>query len=150
MKQSIVALTIVLTLASALIARAEGRSENELMELYKAYHAAKDLENMMGLFYTNGTPQSILEIHRKDREQNLALKITSAKIEPVPDDTKARDMKGYPYQGKTLVPNLEPIKQLVVTFDESSQGDAKTTGETIMIGKNGDTHYFVMSKFKTE
>lgn len=82
------------------------------------------------------------------RQKNFDFTITSAEIVEIPTDEKNKMMAGFPYQGKTIVPNMEPLKQIEVEFDTSTQGDAKVAGETIMIGKVGNANYFVLSKFK--
>lgn len=126
----------------------KGRTEAELLAQYKAYHEQKNLEGTMSLFYQEGTPEFILTAHREERQKNFDFTITNAEIVEIPAGEKNEMMSGFPYQGKTLVPNLEPLKQIEVSFDTSTQGDAKVTGETIMFGKVGNTHYFVLSKFK--
>lgn len=78
----------------------------------------------------------------------MKLKIDNIKIQPIPSDKKNKIIQGFPYQDQIIVPNLEPLNEMVVQFDLEAQGDAKITDQTIMIGKEGRTHYFVMSKFK--
>ena len=126
----------------------KGRTEAELLEQYKTHHEQKNLEGTMSLFYQEETPEFILTFTREERQKNFEFSITSAEIVEIPTDEKNKMMVGFPYQGKTIVPNIEPLKQVEVEFDTSTQGPSKVTGETIMIGKVGNAHYFVLSKFK--
>lgn len=118
------------------------------MKLYKTYHEQKKLDGMMSLFYQEGTPEFILKTTRDDMQNSFKFTINTAEISPIAPDTKEKMMTGFSYQGNTLIPNLEPLKQVEVTFDTSTQSGFIKTGETIMFGKLGNTHYFILPKIK--
>lgn len=123
------------------------RSEQELMDNYLALHQKKDLEGLMSLFYQKDTPPFVLNAVRRAAKANFKFTITSAAIAEIPDEKRAMVMAGYPYNGKILVPNLAPIKQLVLTYDQSGQPEEhRASGSSIMFGREGEFYYFVLSK----
>jgi len=144
---------IILALAIILFCgcsrQVKSHSEQELLDNYLALHQKKDLEGIMGLFYQKDTPPYVLDAVRRSAKKNFQFTITSADITDIPAEKRATVMSGYPYNGKILVPNLEPIKQIVFKYDQTGQPeDHRASGSSIMFGKEGGLYYFVLSKLK--
>ena len=148
MKYAMVLATVIMLAHSAV--SAEPRSADKLVELYKRCHAEKNITQMMSLYCQDGTPDFILKFHRADVEGTLKATIESAKLTPIPTEEKTKCTKGFPYKGKTIVPNISPIQQMVVVFKKDDKGKSGVDGQTIMIGKQNGNHYFVLSRFKDE
>jgi hypothetical protein len=129
----------------------KSHSEQELLDNYLAFHQKQDLEGAMALFYQKDTPPFVLSSVRRLTEKNFKYKITSAEIAEIPSEKMAMVKAGYPYQGKVLIPNLEPLKQIVLKYDLTLQTtDKRAAGSSIMFGKVGDVYYFVLSKERTK
>ena len=150
---------IVITLLSlAMLAACSGgsertdgkdRSEQELLASYLDYHKNKDLAGVLGLFYLQETPQFVIDSVKQRTLQNFKFTITSARIEEIPPDKLARVLKGAPFNDTTLIPNLKPLKQITLTFDQAGQtGDMRAASSTIMFGQVDNVCYFILSKEK--
>ncbi len=126
-----------------------GRSEQELLASFLSLHQKKDLTGMMDLFYQKDTPQFVIDSVKKRCQTNFGYTITSAQIEEIPPGKLKLLMAGAPFNGKTLVPNLTPIKQIAFKFAQAGQtADMRAAGGSIMFGKIDSTCYFVLSKEK--
>lgn len=125
------------------------RSEEELLASYLDYHKKKDLAGILGLFYQKDTPPFVIDSVKKRSQKNFAYTITSAQIEEIPPDKLAKFMAGMPYNGKTLIPNLTPVRQISFKFAQEGRGEElRAAGGTIMFGKVGNICYFILSKHK--
>jgi len=125
----------------------QNRSEQELLTSFLEYHKQKDLAGMLGLFYQKDTPQYVLDSVKKRSQQNFAFTITAAQIEEIPPDKLAKLMAGMPFNGKTLVPNLTPVKQITFKFAQGGQSTPmRAAGGTIMFGKVDNVCSFILSK----
>lgn len=125
----------------------QSRSEQELLASFLDYHQKKDLAGMLGLFYQQDTPQFVLDSVRKRSQQNFAHTITTAQIEEIPSEKLAKSMAGMPFNGKTLIPNLTPVKQISFKFAQTAQGEEmRAAGGSIMFGKVNNVCYFILSK----
>lgn len=127
------------------------RSEQELLASFLDYHQKKDLAGMLGLFYQQDTPQFVLDSVKKRSQQNFAYTITKSQIEEIPPEKLAKVMAGMPFNGKTLIPNLTPIKQISFKFAPTGQSEkAQPAGGTIMFGKVDNVCAFILSKEQAE
>lgn len=127
----------------------QGRSEQGLLASFLSLHQKKDLTGMMGLFYQKDTPQFVIDSVKKRCQTNFDYTITSAQIEGIPPGKLKMLMTGAPFNGKTLVPNLTPIKQIAFKFAQAGQtADMRAAGGSIMFGKIDNSCYFVLSKEK--
>jgi hypothetical protein len=127
----------------------QSRSEQELLSSYLAYHQKKDLAGILGLFYLKDTPPFVIDSVKKRSLKNFEFTISSAQIEEIPPEKLKMVMAGFPFNGKTLVPNLTPIKQIAFKFAQAGQTqDLRAAGGSIMYGKIDDICYFVLSKEK--
>ncbi len=129
----------------------KSHSAQELLDHYLTYQRNKDLEGIMSLFYKKDTPPYVLDAVRRSAKKNLEFTITSAEIAEIPAEKRSNIMAGYSYNGKILVPNLEPIKQIVLKYDQAGQAkDHQASGSSIMFGKEGEFYYLILSKEKPE
>ena len=134
--------------ASAAIA-GESRTPEQLVTQYTNACAKGQLDQAFALFYQNGTPDFIVEFTKSDLQNDITNRvIVSAVIRDIPKEKKDKWVKGYPYQGKTLVPNLEPLKEMEVEFKGTDGKETDVDASQIMIGKVGKAHYFILSKVK--
>ena len=129
----------------------KNNTPQKLLDHYLTYHRNKDLEGVMSLFYQEGTPPTILATVRETMKKNFSFAITGAEVGEIPPDKMKMIRKGYFFNGRTLLPNLEPLKQAVLKYDLTGQPkDHQARGSFILIGKKGDTYYFLLSKEKKE
>jgi hypothetical protein len=129
----------------------KSRSEKELLDHYLTFHREKNLEGAMRLYYQKGTPPQVLSTVRKMTKKNFDYTVTSAEITDIPPEKLAKVEDGYPFDGKLLVPNLKPLKQMALKYDLAAQPkDHQARGSSIMIGKDGDFYYFVLSREKPQ
>lgn len=127
----------------------QSRSEQELLASYLDYHQKKDLAGILGLFFLKDTPPFVIDSVKKRTAKNFEFTISSAQIEAIPPDKLERVVAGFPFNGKTLVPNLQPLKQIVFKYAQTGQGeDQRAAGGSIMFGKIDNVCYFVLSKEK--
>jgi hypothetical protein len=127
----------------------QSRSEQELLASYLAFHQKKDLAGILSLFYLKDTPPFVIDSVKKRCIKNFAFTITSSRIEEIPPEKLKMLKAGLPFNGKTLVPNLEPIKQIAFEFAQTGQTeDMRAAGGSIMFGKIDNVCYFVLSKEK--
>ena len=120
------------------------RTEAELVALYQKYAAAKDVAGIESLTCHDGVPADFIAAMREHMPELLAQKIQSVKIEPIPAEEKAEMMQGNVSEGKLYLPNLEPINQIVVTYEP---GDADQMTQSFhRIGWKGKTCYIVGTK----
>ncbi|NTV13027.1 MAG: hypothetical protein HGA96_03700 [Desulfobulbaceae bacterium] len=127
----------------------KSRSEQELLASYLNYHKKKDLPGILGLFYQQDTPPFVLDSVKKRSRKNFDFAIASAQIEEIPPEKLAKVMAGVAFNGKTLIPNLTPVKQISVKFVPTGQGEEmRPVGASIMFGKVNDVCYFILSKHK--
>lgn len=127
----------------------QSRSEQELLASYLALHQKKDLDGTLGLFYQKGTPPFVIDSVKQRSRKNFAYTITSAHIEEIPPEKLEKFMAGVPFNGKTLVPNLQPIKQITFKFEQAGQTEEmRAAGGSIMFGKIDNICYFILSKEK--
>ncbi|HSH14099.1 MAG TPA: hypothetical protein VLA15_10125 [Desulfurivibrionaceae bacterium] len=125
------------------------RSEQELLSSYLALHQKKDLPGTIDLFYRQDTPTYVIDSVKERVQKNFALTIASAKIEEIPPEKLGKVMAGFPFNGKTLVPNLKPLKQISLIFTTAGPpAEKRTAGGSIMFGKVDNICYFVLSKEK--
>lgn len=123
------------------------RSEEELLSSYLAYHQKKDLDSILGLFYLKDTPPFVIDSVKKRTQKNFDYTIASAKIEEISPEKLRTIMAGLPFNGKTLIPNLTPTKQISIRYEQTGQsGEMRAAGATIMFGKIDNVCYFVLSK----
>lgn len=122
----------------------KSRTEQELLASYLDLHQRKDLAGSLALFYQQGTPSFVIDMVKKRIQQNFAFPIASAQIEEIPPDKLAAALNGFPVNGKTLVPNLKPLKQITFTYQQNDK--ARAAGGSIMYGKIDNVCYFVLSK----
>lgn len=127
----------------------QSRSEQELLSSYLALHQKKDLPGLLDLFYRQDTPPYVIDSVKERIQKNFALTIASAKIEEIPPEKLEKVMAGFPSNGKTLVPNLKPLKQISLIFTTAGpSAEMRTAGGSIMFGKVDKICYFVLSKEK--
>lgn len=127
----------------------QSRSEQELLSSYLALHQRKDLAGILGLFYQKDTPAFVIDSVKKRSLKNFEYTIASAQIEEIPPEKLEKLMAGVPFNGKTLVPNLKPIKQIAFKFAQAGQTEEmRAAGGSIMFGKIDNVCYFVLSKEK--
>jgi len=142
-------LNLIVFLLCGCSSQVKSHSPQELLDNYLALHRKKDLEGIMGLYYQKDTPTYVLQAVRRTMMKNFEFTISSAEIAEIPAEKRAMVMAGYPYNGKILVPNLEPIRQIVFKYDSTGQPeDRRASGSSIMFGKEGEFYYFVLSKVK--
>jgi len=122
-----------------------GRSEDELLSLFFKYHEEADIDSMMDLFYQKDTPDIIINNTKEWIESILGEKIKNTTFRDLTEDEKASSIKGIPYEGKTLIHNLVPLKLLAIDFEVKGGGGA---GMSLSVGKDKDTYYFILYKFK--
>jgi len=128
-------------------AAVQSRSEQELLASFLDYHKQKDLAGMLGLFYQKETPPFVIDSVKKRSQQNFAYTITTAQIEEIPPEKLAKFTAGMPFNGKTLIPNLTPLKQITFKFAQAGQsGATPAAGGAIMFGKVEQICYFILSK----
>lgn len=149
---------VIITLIALLLTSCSGnreperlwsRSEQELLSRFLEYHRQKDLTGMLGLFYQRDTPPFVVDSVRQRSQKNFAYTITSSQIEAIPADKLAKIMAGFDFNGKTLVPNLTPLRQISFTFAQTDQKEARrAAGGSIMFGKVDNVCYFILSKEK--
>jgi hypothetical protein len=147
--KSLCAVYFVSTMVSTAIGE-ESRTEVQVVNQFKAAHEEKDFRKIMALFYREGTPELVLKAQESSVAKALALTIKRVVVQPVPAEKKEKFMKGFAYQERVLVPNLDPSMEMVVEFETEDQGVARITSQTVMMGKQGDVYFFVMSKFNDE
>lgn len=127
----------------------QSRSEQDLLASFLDYHKKKDLPGILGLFYQKDTPQFVLDSVKNRSQKNFSHTITAAQIEEIPPDKLAKFMAGMPFDDKTLIPNLTPVKQITFKFAQTGESDElRATGGTIMFGKVDNVCYFILSKLK--
>lgn len=127
----------------------QSRDDQELLSSYLAFHQKKDLAGTLGLFYQKDTPPFVIDSVKKRCQKNFEYTISSAQIEEIPPEKLETLMAGVPFNGKTMVPNLKPIKQISFKFAQSGQtAELRAAGGSIMFGKIDNTCYFVLSKEK--
>jgi len=149
--RKIIAACLLVFLFCGCSGEVKSRSEQELLDNYLTCHRNKDLEGCLNLFYREGTPPIVLSSVRKMTKQNFDYTITSAEITEIPPEKLERITAGYPYNGKVLIPNLKPLKQIVFKYDLAGQPeDHQARGSSIMIGKEGEYYYLVLSKEKPD
>jgi hypothetical protein len=122
------------------------KSIEELKQLFLECVKAKDYEKMHSLSYWEGTPDFVVQSEEKHNkitfDQNLP--IASCEITDIPEDFIKKMKQGFPYQGKNLAANLEPLKRLTINL-----GDAESkTSISKHIGKKDGVYYFLSSAFK--
>ena len=126
------------------------RSEQELLSSYLAYHQKKDLDGILSLFYRQDTPPFVIDSVKKRTQKNFDYTIASAKIEEISPEKLKTVMAGLPFNGKTLIPNLTPTKQISIRYEQTGQsgenGEMRAAGATIMLGRIDNVCYFVLSK----
>ena len=129
----------------------KSRSEKELLDHYLTFHREKNLEGAMKLYYQKDTPPPVLAAVRKMTKKNFDYTVTDAEITDIPQEKLEKIEAGYPFNGKLLVPNLKPLKQMVLKYDLAGQPkEHQARGSSIMIGKEGDFYYFVLSREKPQ
>ena len=149
MKHLAILLTIGIAASSAIAG--ESRTPEQLVTQYTNAFATGQLEQAFALYWQEGTPAFIVKFTKSDLQNDISNRvIVSATIRDIPKEKKDKWVKGFPYKGKTLVPNLEPIKEMKVEFKGRDEKETDVDASRIMIGKVGDTHYFILSKFKEE
>ncbi len=127
------------------------RTEQELLNHYVTYQRHRNLEGIMRLFYQKDTPQFVLDSVRTVTMRNFNYKIDSAEVADIPPEKLEKMLAGFPYNGKLLVPNLKPLKQIVLKYDLSGQpAGHQARGSSIMLGKEGEYYYLVLSKIKPQ
>lgn len=127
----------------------QGRSEQELLASFLSLHQNKDLDGILGLFYQKDTPEFVIDSVKKRSQKNFEYTITAARIEEIPPEKLKLLMTGAPFNGKSLVPNLQPIKQIAFKFAQAGQTEKmRAAGGSIMFGKIDNVCYFVLSKLK--
>jgi len=132
-------------------AKIQSRSEQELLASFLDYHQKKDLDGMLGLFYQQDTPQFVLDSVKKRSRQNFNYAVAAAQIEEIPAEKLAKVMAGAPFNGKILVPNLTPIKQIAFKFTPTGNGqELRAIGGSIMFGKVDNICYFILSKVQAD
>jgi len=127
----------------------QSRSEQELLSSYLALHQKKDLAGILNLFFQKDTPPFVIDSVKKRTLKNFEYSITSAQIEEIPPEKLEKVMAGIPFNGKTLVPNLKPIKQIAFKFTQAGPSEElRAAGGSIMFGKVDNICYFVLSRDK--
>lgn len=149
--RNFILLSLVALLVWGCSGEVKSRSEQELLRNYLALHRKKDLDGIMSLFYQKDTPSYVLASVRRMSQENFKFTIISSEISEIPSEKRAMIMAGYPYDGKTLIPNLTPLKQIVLKYDTAGQSSQRqAAGSSIMFGREGEMYYLVLSKVKTE
>ena len=120
------------------------KSLEEFQTEFLTLQKAGNKEGLKKMEYLVDCPKFILEINEKSMEDLVKAKIVSSEIKDIPAAQLEQMKKGFPYQGKMIIPNLAPIKMFKLKF-EAKEG---VTGTTKFIGFHEGAYYFLSSKFK--
>ena len=143
--------TLLAVTACCLLAGcASTRSADQLMQLYQQYHDARDIDGIMSLYYTEGTPGEFIKALRSIEESYLDGTIAGAHVSPIPPEARQKAVQGEPFGAITIVPNLSATNQLVIKWKKCPHVKPTSYSSASWIGVKGKKYYFVSGKPKTE
>ena len=114
-------------------------TKEELSSLYQRYFEAKDQEKIRTLVYWPGVLDRDRDSFSRSVDYDLQFKIK--KIEMAPLD-KNRTLE-YTTEGTTYRPTLEPVGQLVVSYE--SQDSIKNLSTSYLVGVKDNRYYIVLA-----
>lgn len=92
-------------------------SREELATAFSTYHAAKDINALMGLRLWDGVPEDFRTMEVKMLQDAFSKQIVSISFTNIPEDTKQMMEEGIPYHNQRLYPNLQVEAYMVVEFE---------------------------------
>ena len=107
--------------------------------LYRQYANAKDKERIRSLVYWQGVQDRERNAFNKSIEDDSQYKIKNAETTPLDKN----QMMEYTLQGITYRPTLEPIGNLVVTYEP--QGTVNALSTSYLVGVKDARYYIILA-----
>ena len=114
-------------------------TKEELCTLYRQYANAKDKERIRSLVYWQGVQDRERNAFNKSIENDSQFKIKNVEIKPLDKN----QMMEYTLQGITYRPTLEPIGNLVVTYER--QGTVNALSTSYLVGAKDARYYIILA-----
>lgn len=147
MKKYLILVLMVFVCAGCFATGPKGaESPEQLLELYKTYHAKGDINNLMRLYYAGDVTGFVKRSQEEAVQSSFKQKIVDAWVDEFSDETKAEIYKSLYVNGQTITFSLPFEGQIVVKLDSAGGNGLET--EMLMYGEMDDRYYFCMQGFQ--
>ena len=114
-------------------------TKEELCTLYQQYSTAKDTEKIRSLVYWQGVQDRERNAFNRSVEYDSQFKIKKVEFTPLDKN----QMMEYTLQGTTYRPTLNPIGNLVVTYEP--QGAVNALSTSYLVGAKNARYYITLA-----